>query len=75
MRRYYGVQIDFHGFHFAKDFRFFIEIPDSNRDSKRFVLDSGWCRTPRPSVSGKRRYISRYTISQKQTNRAACLNG
>ena len=34
-------------FHFAQDLRFFSKIPDSNWDSKRFVLDSSWCRAPR----------------------------
>ena len=29
--------------HSAQDFRFFIKIPESIWDSKRFVLDSSWC--------------------------------
>ena len=37
-------------FHFAQDLRFFSKIPDSYWDSKRFVLDSSWCRTPRTSI-------------------------
>ena len=33
-----------------QDLRFFSKIPDSYWDSKRFVLDSSWCRTPRTSI-------------------------
>ena len=38
---------------FAQDLRFFSKIPDSNWNSKHFVLDSSWCRAPRANPTIK----------------------
>ena len=37
----------FLGIPFCSRFEILCKIPDSNWDSKLFVLDSSWCRAPR----------------------------